>query len=1013
MKIQKWLKTILLIAVLLLYWVAWATSDTAQHDKKCGHHRKGCSFASRFANPNAPVRPKFRWWWPGSYPADEELINEIYQIADAGFGGVEIADVWDSVTSEEMDNYDYGTPEWNHKIAVALQAAKDIGLRVDLTIGPHWPSVVPSEDPNREGFAKEIVYGQAIVDSSATYRGTVPDPEVAPNPVITEKELIAVQAVQCVSGCTPASDGDSVLLDETTWVDLTADVNNGEITWTAPDSGTSPWVLLSFWMRGTGQIDAMHNMNPGAPALTDPQAYVVDHFSRAGAQTVIDYWESTLLTDEIKSLLLEVGGHIFEDSLELTTNGHWTPEMVDEFEQRRGYNIEGYLPLVVNKVVGTGFEAGSYPVFAFTRDIGARVRHDYEQTLSDLYLEYRVSVFKEWTHSFGMGYRNQGYGATIDSILSAATTDIPEGESLGFGDNGNDRYRALAAGRDMGGNRILSDEVGAYLFSAYNIPWEQLLETMHTNYASGVNQMVVHGFAYADAPNAEWPGFAAFSPMESLGIGFAEAWGPRQPTWDHVGDGIGDYLARTQAVLQNGTSQTDVAIYLQDFNISGVASPIFADTGLTQAGYSYGFLSHGALDLPSATVKHGRLAPNGPAYKALVLNNPSTMPLETAQKILDFAQAGLPIVVIGTVPSRTPGYFDAAAQDAALQAVITQLLAQPGVHQVATEADVPDTLQAFGVRPAAESAQPSDILNVHRVEGNVDYFYFYNPNTASADVTVSLAAKGQPYALDAWTGKIRPIALYVKTMDRTQVQVRLDPKEATIIAVTDINRFQRFQRRPTGPHATSSDADEVLFDKRGRLRIRASAPGRYATTLSNGRTVEVNIRNVPQVQTLSNWYLEVEDWQPGASATETDKVLHAFNLTALVPWSEISGIENASGIGRYTTSVELSGRWTGGCGAYLDLGNVFDTFQLTINGRTVPLTDQSVSVSVVDVGDYLKPGVNTIQVTVATTLNNRLSVARPDPYASQAIQDYGLIGPVKLIPYGEATVRAGRLRSDS
>lgn len=48
----------------------------------------------------------------------------------------------------------------------------------------------------------------------------------------------------------------------------------------------------------------------------------------------------------------------------------------------------------------------------------------------------------------------------------------------------------------------------------------------------------------------------------------------------------------------------------------------------------------------------------------------------------------------------------------------------------------------------------------------------------------------------------------------------LDPKEATIIAVTDRNRFQRFQRRPIGPHATSSDADEVFkrFSRRRRGR---------------------------------------------------------------------------------------------------------------------------------------------------------------------------------------------------
>ncbi|HEX4790595.1 MAG TPA: hypothetical protein VH372_19190 [Actinospica sp.] len=31
-------------------------------------------------------------------------------------------------------------------------------------------------------------------------------------------------------------------------------------------------------------------------------------------------------------------------------------------------------------------------------------------------------------------------------------------------------------------------------------------------------------------------GFAAWSPYQNMGVGYAEAWGPRQPTWEHVTD---------------------------------------------------------------------------------------------------------------------------------------------------------------------------------------------------------------------------------------------------------------------------------------------------------------------------------------------------------------------------------------------------------------------------------------------------------------------------------------------
>ncbi|OLT37879.1 hypothetical protein BJF79_28695 [Actinomadura sp. CNU-125] len=59
----------------------------------------------------------------------------------------------------------------------------------------------------------------------------------------------------------------------------------------------------------------------------------------------------------------------------------------------------------------------------------------------------------------------------------------------------------------------------------------------------------------------------------------------------------------------------------------------------------------------------------------------------------------------------------------------------------------------------------------------------------------------------------------------------------------------------------------------------------------------------------------------------------------------------------------------------------------------------------VDVGPYLRRGRNTIEVEVATTLNNRLRVSDPDVYGPASRQDYGLIGPVRLVPYAEEAVR--------
>jgi hypothetical protein len=58
-----------------------------------------------------------------------------------------------------------------------------------------------------------------------------------------------------------------------------------------------------------------------------------------------------------------------------------------------------------------------------------------------------------------------------------------------------------------------------------------------------------------------------------------------------------------------------------------------------------------------------------------------------------------------------------------------------------------------------------------------------------------------------------------------------------------------------------------------------------------------------------------------------------------------------------------------------------------------------------DIGGLLHPGTNTIEVEVATTLINRLRTVTPSIYGIAARQNYGLLGPVRLLPYVEAAAR--------
>lgn len=552
------------------------------------------------------------------------------------------------------------------------------------------------------------------------------------------------------------------------------------------------------------------------------------------------------------------------------------------------------------------------------------------------------------------------------------------------------------------------------------------------SFAGGITKLVYHVYPYRDSPTSRWPGYHNFGPA-----GFSNAWGPREPYWADA-KLYNDYFARNQQVLTQGDAKVDIAVYMQNYlypepwSIAG-GFRIWRDTKLQEVGYTRDYLNPDMLDLPNAVVRSGRLAPDGPAYRAFVIDSeqePRTDPLKTsmpvnvARKILGFARAGLTVVVVGTPPDRTPG--NTPADDAMLQSAIRDLLAEKSVRRVPHQADVPAMLRSLGIRPAAEPASPSPMLSVRRTDPatRTDYYFLYNQGVVTPkgepenlfepatgeplDREVSLEGQGRPYLLDAWSGEITPIVNYTANRDRVTLRVKLSPDNGLLIAISESAR--RFGVTAPAPQVTRTDAMDAVAAG-GTAAIRANKPGTYTTVLGNGRTVRTPIGEVPAPIDLTGatWELAAEDWQPanpyettfGPAAAQTLKSPVKVLLTGLKAWPDIPSLQHASGTGAYTTTFELPSGWTASHGAILNLGEVFDTFTLAINDKAVAIDQISAQA---DIGPYLKPGRNTIAVRVATTLNNRL--ANLDEAVAQRglIQRYGLIGPVVVTPYRRAAI---------
>ncbi|GAA4615160.1 hypothetical protein GCM10023195_66620 [Actinoallomurus liliacearum] len=947
-----------------------------------------------FADPPASVRPKYRWWQPLAYTEDGELADELGQIKKVGGGGAEVAPFNVEGTGNNtipfLEKYGWGTPLWAQKTRTMLAAAKANGLSLDLTIGPRWPATVPTvNDVNDAAAQQQIVFSYEFRHGGTSRSGPLPtNLDVSP-PAGAKKTLIAALLAKCADANCDRSTSAPRLLDRSSVIDVTSKVDaQGELSVDVPGDANSTYALIAFYQAPTGQ-----SLSGYTATGTN---YALDTFGKAGATATTDFYDKNILTSDVRKLLAQMGtSELFEDSLELGTTQKWTPDMVAQWQKLRGYSPVDVLPALA----GAGDQGiTSKPFFDFGDGLGARVRTDYRQTLSDLYIANRLDVLRAWAHQHHMGTRIQPYGIPVDISDAASHIDVPEGESLAFGQsvgaysNVQD-YRVVATGAHLSGQPVVSDECCAFSGSVWGSTAgagsdTSNLQAVYRGFAGGVNQVVWHGFPYLTrgpqgaGAQEVWPGMTYGG-----NTSYSEAFGAKGgPNWADY-RAINDSVARMQLVLRQGKPRFDLAVYWQDFGMNGTGTTgsgsnkqISSSSALAAAGYTYEYLSPAQLRRKDASYGDGTLFGDSSAYHAVLLNDQTTMPVDTAQKLLQLAQRGLPVVIVGDLPSSTPGAHDAAAQDARLKSLVAQLVKQRGVVRVASEADVPTALKGLKVTPALTPQDDSGaILDVRRHAGSTDYYYLYNQTNTATAQTLTLTGDGVPYRLNTWTGEITPITNYTSGHGKITVPVQLNGNNAEIIAVTPRH--------------------DGTFN---------GAPGRSGTASTTSTTA-----GTPKPVALGDWSLSVESWEPGASDLPGDtahKKLGSVTLKAgsdgrLPAWSAITldngyavNLKDVSGTGTYTTHVTLGDEWKGVSGASLDLGTPVDTVAVNVNGHDLPPLDQA-DLRHVEVGKYLRTGQNTIIVRVASTLLNAVRVAPNTGASSRTPMDYGLFGPLTLTPY--------------
>jgi hypothetical protein len=704
---------------------------------------------------------------------------------------------------------------------------------------------------------------------------------------------------------------------------------------------------------------------------------MVKRAAQGASGFVLDHYEKAAILNHLRTvgdrLLSAFDEHppyaVFSDSLE-DYGSDWTPDLLVEFQRRRGYDLAPLLPALIGDV---GPETAS-------------VRHDWGQTLTELANERFLQPMHDWAREHHTLLRSQTYGFPPVTLSSNRFEDLPEGEgkaTINMWREFSDTRWAASAGH-LFHHPVISSETWTWLHSpSFRATPLDMKAEADLHFLQGINQLVGHGWPSSPESAGE-PGWRMYA------AGALNAHNP----WFLVMPDLTGYLQRVSYALRLGEPVTDVAVMLPNDDVwasfkarvqknkpptslggfdetgSNVtvdeSMPAFIGSELIpqilDAGFNFDFIDADAIDSV------------GIPYKVIVLPGIDRIPPRSYQKILDFARHGGIVVATRKLPATAPGYRDAAAVSAQVQALSETLFRGhiDTAHFLSDEHALGDSLASWLQPDFVTSPRAPQIGFIHRHLETGDLYFLANTSNQPHNIEArfrSGATKAEVW--DPFTGGVAEDA------DPGRARVDLLPYESRIL------------------YFSNSDIAPV---------VRESGTAIKRTDISH-------------------------DWQVvfGSDSSSTQ-------MPDLISWSEIPKLRNYSGLATYQRSIEVTDADVRtGYSVQLDFGdgapvqipeplprsNMRAYFDSPVRESAQVFINDQLAGYVwhppfrVEIAPFLKPGKNALRVVVGNTAINGLAGTSLPTYrllydrygvefVPQGMEDLkplpsGLLGAVTLI----------------
>jgi hypothetical protein len=625
---------------------------------------------------------------------------------------------------------------------------------------------------------------------------------------------------------------------------------------------------------------------------------------------------------------------------------NWTPRMIEQFRRLRGYDPVPWLPTLTGTIVGSRTQSDKF-------------LYDFRRTLAELHASEHYGTLAAVAHEHGL----KVYGEALedkrpvigDDMAMRRYADIPMAAMWTYSRAQAPRTTLLA---DIKGAASVAHVYGQNLVAAESLTasgpawgWSpaDLKRIIDLEFALGVNRPVIHTSVHAPVDDK----------LPGLSLGGIGQYFNRHETWAEMAKPWMDYLARNSLLLQQGRHVADVAyFYGEEAPLTG----LYGEKPVADAPTAYGYDFVNAEALTSALVNDGAelVTPGGARYRALYLGGQShRMTLPTLRKLAELVEKGA--TVIGLKPEGSPSLAGDGAEWNALVAKLWPGAGETrlGAGRVIASRDVEAGLRQIGVMPdfRFEGAQAgSEVLFLHRRLADGDAYFLSNRLNRAENIEARFRVTGKaPELWHATTGTSEPVS-YRTEGGETIVPLNLAADQSVHVVF----------RKPAVADA---------------MQIKKLVP------------VEVGRLAGP-------WQVAFEPGR-GAPAQAT--------IAALAPLNESAdpGIKYFSGVATYTTDFATPPGWRPGQPLWLDLGEVGEMAEVSVNGRVAGTTWHAPQR--VEIGSLARRrGGNRLQIKVANLWVNRLigdTQTGATPVTWTGLQAYspqsplrrsGLIGPVTL-----------------